>query len=155
MNKHSVRSFGIATFLIGGLFYGAQTLNIALPGVTTIEQSTVAEKQVDALTAQLAEAQQTIDDLQSKQTADTSTEQPTVAAEDNEKTLYESKLIIYRGITSYDISKKLMDANIITNAIEFEMFLVNGGYHKRLQVGEYRLNSDMSYERIAEIITTP
>lgn len=145
MNKQSIRSFGIALFLVGAGIYGTNLLNIPVPGLTIATDDTQQlQQQVKQLEEQLAQASAT------KQT-----EQATTAAEQATNDVAESKLIIYRGITGYEISKKLQDAGIIDNAIDFELFLVNGGYSTRLQIGEFRLNSDMSYKEIAEILTTP
>lgn len=144
MNKQSIRSFGIALFLVGAGIYGTNLLNIPVPGLTIATDDTQQlQQQVKQLEEQLAQ------DSATKQT-----EQAT-AAEQATNDVAESKLIIYRGITGYEISKKLQDAAIIDNAIDFELFLVNGGYSTRLQIGEFRLNSDMSYKEIAEILTTP
>lgn len=145
MNKQSIRSFGIALFLVGAGIYGTNLLNIPVPGLTIATDDTQQlQQQVKQLEEQLAQA-----------SATTQTEQTTTAAEQATNDVAESKLIIYRGITGYEISKKLQDAGIIDNAIDFELFLVNGGYSTRLQIGEFRLNSDMSYKEIAEILTTP
>ena len=162
MNKQSIRGFGIAIFLVGALIYSMNMLAIPLPGMSVTDAA--MQKEIDTLTKQLATANETL--AQQEQTASSApaadVTEPTAApteetapetAENVEHTSF--TLTIYRGITSYDISRKLEDEGIIDNALQFELFLVNDGYNKRLQVGEYTITSTMTDEEIATLITTP
>lgn len=61
---------------------------------------------------------------------------------------------IVSGSTSPDISQKLEKANIIESASEFDQFMKEKEYSRYIQIGQVTLTSDMSYEEIAEAITS-
>lgn len=144
MNRQSFRAFGIAVFLIGAFIYSMNMLSIPLPGINGTD--TAAQKEIQALQDKLAAAAK-----QQEKAGEAPDSTPSAQAE----TSATVTLTIYRGITSYDISRKLQDAGIIDNALQFELFLVNGGYSKRLQIGDFTIANDMSDEDIATLITTP
>ncbi|MEQ2526188.1 hypothetical protein WMO40_05705 [Bacillaceae bacterium CLA-AA-H227] len=68
------------------------------------------------------------------------------------KTIY-YVLEIKSGMSTGEISTKLKEANVIDNEEKFEQFLIDHGYHTKVQVGTFELNSSMDYEAIAKIIT--
>lgn len=158
MNKQSIRAFGIAVFLVGALIYSMNTLGIALPGMGVPDAA--AQKEIASLEEQLEKANEQL--TKQEEPAKTTTKQQAATAKEEQADESDGTsedidvtLTIYRGITSYDISRKLEDAGIIDNALEFELFLANGGYSKRLQIGEFTITSDMDDEEIAALITTP
>lgn len=62
-------------------------------------------------------------------------------------------LTIEPGMNSSDVSELLYQAQIIDNEKRFNQYLVENGLSTRIQIGEYELISDMTYEEIAAIIT--
>ena len=60
---------------------------------------------------------------------------------------------IERGMYSEAVTKLLVQGGIITNEAEFNLFMENTGYEEKIQTGVYTVNSGMSYEEIAKIIT--
>ncbi|MGR9049361.1 hypothetical protein ACQ4XT_12120 [Halobacillus faecis] len=58
------------------------------------------------------------------------------------------------GTTTDDISDKLIQAQIIEDAAEFESFMKENDYSRYIQIGQATLNSDMSLQEIAEAITS-
>ncbi|MBO8156090.1 MAG: hypothetical protein H0Z32_06510 [Bacillaceae bacterium] len=56
-------------------------------------------------------------------------------------------------MNSSDVSELLYQAQIIDNEKRFNQYLVENGLSTRIQIGEYELISDMTYEEIAAIIT--
>ena len=62
-------------------------------------------------------------------------------------------LQIYSGITPYIVAQKLEDGGIIDNSVEMELLLANPKYARSLQIGSYEVNSSMSLEEIAKLIT--
>ena len=62
-------------------------------------------------------------------------------------------LQIYSGITPYSVAQKLEDGGIITNSVEMELLLANPKYARSLQIGSYEVNSAMTLEEIANLIT--
>lgn len=145
MSKQSVRGFGIAIFLVGALIYSMNSLNIPLPGINA---DASAKKEIEELQQQLATAKQELEEAKVAQEAN--------SAEDEENDdVIETTISVFRGNTAYDISRKLQDEGIIDNALQFELFLANGEYSRRIQIGEFTVSSDMTEEELAKALTTP
>ena len=58
------------------------------------------------------------------------------------------------GESSVSISKKLEAAGLITSAKEYDQYLCNQGYDKKIIVGKHEVPIDADYETIAKIITS-
>lgn len=63
------------------------------------------------------------------------------------------QLKVKNGMNSEDIARELEKAKIIKNAAEFIKYLSDNGYHRHIQIGEFHITNDMSYQEIAVIIT--
>ena len=57
------------------------------------------------------------------------------------------------GMYSEAVTDILYKAGIITNKAEFNSFLEKNGYSRIIQNGKHTVNSSMSYEEIAKVIT--
>lgn len=64
------------------------------------------------------------------------------------------KLKIEQGMVSQDIAKKLKDEKLIDDEQKFIKYLEDNGYSSYIQIGTFKLKSDMSIKQIAETITT-
>lgn len=62
-------------------------------------------------------------------------------------------LIIAGGMTPDDVAVMLESQGIIDDANKFERFLIDKGYHTKVQIGKYELKSGLDYDQIAKIIT--
>ncbi|GIO27542.1 hypothetical protein [Ornithinibacillus bavariensis] len=62
-------------------------------------------------------------------------------------------LKIESGMPSSTIAKELAANGIVDNADKFIDFLEKEGYAVRIQLGEFKLTSDMSYEQVAKALT--
>lgn len=62
-------------------------------------------------------------------------------------------VVIYSGYGSNDVARALKNAGLVENAEDFDEFLCENGYDKRICVDVYRIPSGSSYEEIARIIT--
>ncbi|PYZ94296.1 hypothetical protein CR194_01825 [Salipaludibacillus keqinensis] len=80
-------------------------------------------------------------------------EEPETNTEESDP-VYFSILSIEPGMTSQDISEKLVRLNIIHDSESLAQELAAQGVEDRIQLGEYTLNSDMSVEEIVTIITS-
>ncbi|WP_416149363.1 hypothetical protein ACM26V_24480 [Salipaludibacillus sp. HK11] len=100
------------------------------------------------LELQIAELKQSIDDHEELDTSESSSE-----SEESEDTYY-SILSVEQGMTSKDISNRLVTLNIIESARPFEQELSDKGLENRIQIGEYTLNNKMSIEEIITMITS-
>lgn len=62
-------------------------------------------------------------------------------------------ITINSGDGSYTVAKKLADVGVITSAKNFDTYLCENGYDKRLRTGTYSIPADASDEQIARIVT--
>ncbi|MBG9756700.1 hypothetical protein J2B92_15420 [Lysinibacillus sphaericus] len=157
MNTSSIRSFGLAIFLVGALLALASRfdVNIGLP-----EKDSSNQQQVEELQNKLHQANQEIATLK-KQVKQVHTTEETTTAVSSEPSVKEDTngdgttmtLQIYSGITPYIVAQKLEDGGIISNSVEMELLLANAKYARSLQIGSYEVNSSMSLEEIAKLIT--
>lgn len=65
----------------------------------------------------------------------------------------EIELAIVRGDSSYSVSKRLAELGLIDDAREYDTYLCENGYDKKLNVGTYKLIKGQSWEEIAKIIS--
>ena len=62
-------------------------------------------------------------------------------------------ITINSGDSSYTVAKKLADVGVVTSAQNFDTFLCQNGYDKRLHTGTFSIPADASDEQIARIVT--
>src|SRR5699024_10351706 len=72
------------------------------------------------------------------------------ASQDNETTSYTLK--VEPNMLGPDVSKLLLDNNIIDDAEAFNRFLEVEGYAPYIQLGDHKVTSDMDYKQIADTI---
>ncbi len=167
MNKSTIRAFGIALFLVGALLSIADRLDLNI-GLPTVASSN--DKDVEELQKKLEQATKEISTLKANSTKETGNENKqqenatdtsaedkrtdsTPKADKNADNEVTMTLQIYSGITPYIVAQKLEDGGIITNSVEMELLLANAKYARSLQIGSYEVNSSMSLEEIAKLIT--
>lgn len=158
MKRSTLRGFGIACILIGILYTGLDRLH---PAESTSGEMEQYEEKIAQLESQLKEAKQQLKQYE-KQTSSNETNESggkdqtpsqESAPENEQKDVKEGTLYIYAGQTPYEIAKKLKDMGIIKNAVEMELFLAQPEYARSIQIGQYQVNSSMSIEEIANLIT--
>ena len=62
-------------------------------------------------------------------------------------------LIIASGMSPGDVATMLESQGIIDDETKFKRFLIDKGYHTKVQIGKYELKSGLDYHQIAKIIT--
>lgn len=62
-------------------------------------------------------------------------------------------ITINSGDSSYTVAKKLADVGVVASAGNFDTFLCENGYDKRLRTGSFSIPADASDEQIARIVT--
>lgn len=75
------------------------------------------------------------------------TPKPTLAPEES------IEFVIKSGESSYTVSKALMEAGLVEDASDFDQYLVDNGYSRRINSGTYEIPLDSTEEEIAKIIT--
>ncbi len=88
---------------------------------------------------------------------DNSDRTPQTEEPDNEDTSSAAadtmQLTISGGSGSYTVSRKLEEAGLVEDAQEFDDYLCDNGYSKRLRAGTFQIPVGASWEEIAGIIT--
>lgn len=158
--KKSLRSFGLAFFMIGAFFAIVHYFQISIPFISLTEENQSSkeyEQQITKLETELKEANKQIQQLENRVATNHNTEnKPTETTKDNPKGnegIVHGTLQIYSGITPYVVGQKLEDLGIVQNGMEIEMYLARPEYARYIQIGEFELHSGMSIEEIAKIIT--
>lgn len=168
MNKRSLRSFAFGLFaassIIGAytVYSGSGTAEKTDKQITTEQAekvlsaagyTAIAKDEYDELIAAKdkaeRDAQQAKADAEKKAAEQKETE--TDKADSNQPVSY--KLKIKSGMNPAEIAETLAKQKIIKDKDEFEAFLIDNDYHTKVQVGTFRVYSDMSFREIAEKIT--
>lgn len=85
---------------------------------------------------------------------ETSTERKTAADKKEDITSAAVKTItVSSGDGSYTVAKKLAEAGVVTSAENFDTYLCQNGYDKKLRTGTFSIPADVSDEQIARIVT--
>lgn len=120
----------------------------------TSEQETSKPDSEDAASSQ----KETIEKESATEQEQTTEEEKTTEknAEDEKSSKKETvELTIERGASSYPVCQRLQELGMISDASEFDTYLVENGYASRIRVGTHRLKKGMSYAEIAEAISDP
>lgn len=162
MKKQSIRSFALGMLLtvsiLGVYYYYIQEETVTDDISMNIDNAKKLVKEEGYMI--LSESE--YNDLRTKQkelvkeSPPTDTSKKTESTEDVkelEEESYKYTLKITRGMSISSISKLLEKHKIIENREKFECFLTKNGYQTDIQVGAFKLNSDMSLKKIAKIIT--
>lgn len=158
MKRSSLRSFGIACFIIGMVMTMTNKFNIPFLSSDDVSNEEQYKEQITQLEHQLEEAKEQITVLEQKeqttsQKRETTNENATIKNEKTDEEVVSGTLYIYSGLTVAEVAQKLKDMGIIHNSVELELFLAQPEYAKSIQKGQFELNSSMSIEEIANIIT--
>lgn len=63
-------------------------------------------------------------------------------------------ITVVSGDGSYTVARKLEEAGYVSSAGDFDDFLCQNGYDKKLRTGTFQIPKDASYEQIARIMTS-
>ncbi|MCM3599577.1 hypothetical protein M3175_02460 [Robertmurraya korlensis] len=167
MNKIHLRAFAfgllLSTCIFGSYYYlsgdhGAASKLSNKELIAQVEDKgykVVEQKAYEELEAKAKDAEATPTKEETKETEQTNTTKEEAAKEEEQpaEAVKEYKLTIISGMQSSEIATLLKDAGIITDAFDFEQYLIKSGYHTKVQLGEFVVKSDMTYEQLAKIIT--
>lgn len=167
MNKIHLRAFAfgllLSTCIFGSYYYFSEDngataklsneeliAQVEDKGYKVVDEKVYAELEAKAKDTEAAPTEEETKETEQK---DTSKEEAAKEEEQPADAVKEYKLNIISGMQSSEIATLLKDAGIITDAFEFEQYLINAGYHTKVQLGEFVVKSDMTYEQLAKIIT--
>lgn len=160
MKKHSLRSFAIGMLLsasiIGSFYYylenkSQEQATISVSEATSYLQTkgftVLAEDEYNNLQKQIAEKKQE----QAKSAAnekEKTQEEPTEEQQDN----IAYTLKVKSGMSISEIAELLYKEKIVKDQEEFETYLIDNGYHTKIQVGSFPLTSDMSHKKLPKLL---
>ena len=158
--KKTLRGIGIGLFLAGATFTIIQQFDQPL------SQEKAYKKEIKELEQQLAEAKEQLTNLElstsitedGQGNTENTEEQPVTNQKDSPEQLPEENIVygtilIYEGVSLYDIGKQAEDAGIIENGRELELYLSKPEYARSLQIGQFELHSAMTLEQMAKLLT--
>ncbi len=159
MNKRSIRSFALGILLsvsLIGIFYFLEEKNPVQEPIREQEAKSFLEEQgfIILTKEQFNELESSVEEAKETE-KQFKTEQESKPEETDETTINDTtmKLEIISGMVSHDIASLLKKNKIIDDANQFETYLEENGYSKRIQLGVFELKTGMSYKEIAKIIT--
>ena len=163
--KKTLRGIGIGIFLVGATFTVIQQFDEPI----SQEKASTYKNQIKDLEQQLAEAKEQLTNTETaapiaataeaeqKNTDNTeeqqATEQIDKAEQSSEENGVYGTILVYEGVTAYDIGKQAEDAGIIENGRELELYLSKPEYARSLQIGQFELHSTMTLEQMAKTLT--
>ena len=116
---------------------------------TTTEATTTEETTTEATTTEEVTTEK--ETTEEKTTEEKTTEEKTTENKPGQKT--KGTMKVTAGMYSELVSDMLADAGLVKSSDDFNSFLIKNGYADRIEIGEFELNSDMSYEEMAKILT--
>ena len=125
--------------------------NTIIKDVANKNEDVVSDEKVDEETP---DVETEIEDEPVEEKTDEPAEEPIEEPADENTDDSESVTItVVGGDSSWSVSKRMEEAGLIESASEFDKYLCQNGYDKRIRLGNYEITKDMSYEQMAKIIT--
>lgn len=124
-----------------------------LPEITTSEEESVSETTEEA---SVEESVVEKSDIEETTPEVASTEIESLEAESTETVTDDVDVVTIRIISGDDsgtVSRKLQTAGLVDNASEYDAYLMQHGYDKRISVGEVEIKHGSSWLEIAEKIS--
>lgn len=63
------------------------------------------------------------------------------------------QLVVIKGMKSKEVASLLYKNGIIDDVTAFEQFMEDKGYHTMIGIGTYKLNEQMTYDQIGQLLT--
>ena len=132
----------------------AQELGMVKQSEYVLESDVTSQETTEATTEKATTEAPTT--TEKATTEKTTTEKATTEASTTEKadTSTQTTVTISSGMSSEAIASALANAGLVDDASKFNSFLVANGYDMKLETGNFSLETGMSYEEIAKILTT-
>ncbi|WP_400242396.1 hypothetical protein AB3U99_15665 [Niallia sp. JL1B1071] len=161
MKKQSLRSFAIGMLLsasvIGSYYFYMENTKPDEGFLNTPDATTYLQKQgfIVLSNVEYEELQKAIEENKQEQ-AKSDTEANIKKQEESKKEeqeTYTYTLKVKSGMSISTIAELLYKNKIVKDQKEFETYLIDNEYHTKIQVGSFRLTSNMSHKKIAETLT--
>lgn len=159
--KSFFRTVGITLFLVGTLLTIGYKLELPFMTMTHNEPSQEQTATITRLNDELKKAHEQIASLEKKvaegEQQSTKEREATEAKKDattsDKGKVQKGTIYIYEAISLYDIGKQVEDLGILANGRELELYLSKPEYARSIQKGQFDLDSSMTLEQMARILT--
>lgn len=158
--KTKLKYLGIGLFIAGLLFSVAERFPI--PYIESSLDETAAQQIKQLEKEKNAEIKSLKAEIKKYENVSPSSEvenDSTIVSEENidenkknEDIVY-GTIYVYEDVSLYDIGKQAEDLNLVKNGRELELFLSKREYARSIQKGQFDLDSSMTIEEMAEILT--
>ncbi|MGX1453593.1 cell division protein YceG involved in septum cleavage [Cytobacillus horneckiae] len=152
MNKRNTRAFAFGVFfsaMIIGIVYLQSKDDSKETANDLVNARSLIEKEGYVI---LSEAEYN-DRIETEAAAKEEKAKEEGHTDNNEPKMAKHALTIETGMLPSDLAKQLLEKNIIEDADKFASYLDEYGYSKKLQVGTFEVNNEMSFKEIAELIS--
>ncbi|PID16810.1 hypothetical protein CSV63_02685 [Sporosarcina sp. P34] len=145
MIKEILRAVGIGCLLAGGILYFVQqqTSEGSLQKQLADTKEEIAILKKELAIAQTVSRKDAIRQPES--------EQDTIPEESEAEEIVTKSFTVKAGITPAELSRELQNEKLIKNAEEFELYIIENDYTRKIKTGTYELRSDMRFPEIAKI----
>ncbi len=157
MNKVSLQAFAVgiifATSIMAGFYYGTNS-NEKVTFTTTdakkmLEADGYSISKIDPLTKSEQKAKNT----ELKQNTENSSETRDLQEVEKKEETISYILKVKSKMTTSEIAELLEKAKIIDDSMKFQEYMNKEKLSQQVQIGEYIVSSDMSYEELSKLIT--
>ena len=134
----------------------ARAAELGMIESTTLSDPTAQTPEPTATAAQTQTPEPTVTTAPTQTPEPTATTAPTQTPEPMETADGTQEMIaitVSRGDSSVKVSRLVQEAGLIEDAQDFDRYLCENGYDKRLSVGVHDIPADAGYEEIAKILT--
>lgn len=131
-----------------GMVMEGSTVEETIPENTTPESTTPENTTPESTTPDNTTPESTTPESTTQE--ETTTEPATEPITNNGASV---TLTIQRGMYSEAVAVKLQELGVISDVGEFNKYLISNGYADRIRVGTFVIDSNSTYEQIANIIT--
>ncbi len=143
MDRKIVRSAGIGMMASALIIFGAGAVIKESPEAETIledNEMVITTDEYDSLQNEIDRWEERVSQLESSD-------------QEQETAISRMILSVESGMTSPDISSALFENGLIDDETAFNEYLSDQSLTDRIQIGDYDLNSTMTIEQIAKLIT--
>lgn len=149
--KYFLRGFGtgilFATIILT-ISYTVRSSHLTDNSTQTAQEDTALEEDTQETASQAETQNETVTQPATQEVTTKEIQTPTGVLPDTTK-----KVTVTGGANSSTVAKQLQDAGVITNAKDFDTYLMNNGYSKKIRPGTYKFETEVTFEQIAEMIT--
>ena len=116
------------------------------------DTTTKAPDETDDASEETTPEETTPEVTEPEETESNTSEEPTTTEPATTEPVITYTFCVEKGTSSQAVSKLLVEGGIITDAKDFNNYMVRAGYTGIIQRGTYTLDSSMSYEEIAKAL---